>query len=146
MIWRSNSSYSVFPSSSGFHTPVEKETLTVLLRGQQPIVYCPVRSIDRWRVPKELRPAIDQGRMLLLSPSSAEQARITADLADLRNQLVVNLATNVLVVYAAPGNRTFNLCIEALASCKRVVTPRSSHTDPLAASGVEQFEMENLGL
>jgi len=30
---------------SGFHTPVEKECLRILLRGAQPLIICPARSI-----------------------------------------------------------------------------------------------------
>jgi len=30
---------------SGFHTPVEKECLRILLRGESPIVICPARSL-----------------------------------------------------------------------------------------------------
>jgi len=31
---------------SGFHTPAEKECLRILLRGAQPIIICPARSIE----------------------------------------------------------------------------------------------------
>ena len=30
----------------GFHTPVEQEALTVLLRGPSPLVICPARSLE----------------------------------------------------------------------------------------------------
>ena len=35
------------PVIGGFHTPMEKECLEVLLRGQQPVVICPARSIEQ---------------------------------------------------------------------------------------------------
>jgi len=38
---------------SGFHTPVEKECLRILLRGAQPIIICPARSIEGMRIPSE---------------------------------------------------------------------------------------------
>lgn len=43
---------------SGFHSPIEKECLRLLLRGSQPIVICPARSIERMRVPTEWRDAL----------------------------------------------------------------------------------------
>src|SRR5579883_2639216 len=33
------------PVVSGFHSPVERECLRILLRGTQPVVICPARSI-----------------------------------------------------------------------------------------------------
>src|SRR5215471_2050218 len=31
----------------GFHSPMEKECLTLLLRGSQPVLVCPARAMDR---------------------------------------------------------------------------------------------------
>jgi len=53
---------------SGFHTPVEKECLRILLRGKQPIIICPARSIEGMRIPSEWRQPIEEYRLLLLSP------------------------------------------------------------------------------
>jgi predicted Rossmann fold nucleotide-binding protein DprA/Smf involved in DNA uptake len=36
---------------SGFHSPIEKECLQILLRGAQPIIICPARSLERMRIP-----------------------------------------------------------------------------------------------
>jgi predicted Rossmann fold nucleotide-binding protein DprA/Smf involved in DNA uptake len=36
---------------SGFHSAIEKECLNILLRGQQPIIICPARSIENMRIP-----------------------------------------------------------------------------------------------
>lgn len=33
---------------SGFHSSVEKECLRILLRGSQPIIICPARSLETW--------------------------------------------------------------------------------------------------
>ena len=32
---------------SGFHSPMERECLTILLRGTQPVIICPARSINK---------------------------------------------------------------------------------------------------
>lgn len=39
------------PVIGGFHTPMEKECLDLLLRGTQPVVMCPARSIQGMRLP-----------------------------------------------------------------------------------------------
>jgi predicted Rossmann fold nucleotide-binding protein DprA/Smf involved in DNA uptake len=38
------------PIISGFHTPIEQDCLKILLRGTQPIIHCPARSIHNLRL------------------------------------------------------------------------------------------------
>src|SRR5437870_6151173 len=59
------------PVIGGFHTPMEKECLEVLLRGRQPVVICPARSIERLRMPMNWRKPYAEGRLLILSPFAA---------------------------------------------------------------------------
>jgi len=49
---------------SGFHSPIEKECLQILLRGVQPIIICPGRSLEGMRIPKEWREGIQGDRIL----------------------------------------------------------------------------------
>lgn len=99
------------PVISGFHSSVERECLRILLRGNQPVVICPARSIEHMRVPADWRVPISEGRLLLISPFAAKQTRMTAALAAQRNEFVAALARAVLVAYADPGGM-----IEALAN------------------------------
>lgn len=94
---------------SGFHSPVEKECLNILLRGWQPVILCPARSIERMRIPKDWRPDIRSGRLLILSGTSPPQHRMTKALADARNLLVAALAEDAFVAYIAPGGKTANI-------------------------------------
>jgi predicted Rossmann fold nucleotide-binding protein DprA/Smf involved in DNA uptake len=89
----------------GFHTPVEKECLGILLRGSSPIIACPARSLDRFRVPSGWKPAIDAGRLLLVSPFAPGTMRMTADLARRRNEFVAALALEILILHATPRGR-----------------------------------------
>lgn len=89
---------------SGFHSPVEKECLRILLRGSQPVIICPARAIPK-RIPAEWRKPLDDGRLLILSFFPETQTRITADLAARRNELVAALADDVFVAHATPGGR-----------------------------------------
>src|SRR5260370_8030122 len=57
------------PVISGFHTPLEKECLDLLLRGTQPVVMCPAPGIQGMRLPSALKTAINPAPLLLLSPS-----------------------------------------------------------------------------
>ena len=91
---------------SGFHSPMEKECLNLLLRGTQPIVVCPARSLARPRLPRAWRTPIEQGRLLVLSPFPPDATRTTQKLTDARNLLVSELATALFIAHAAPGSHT----------------------------------------
>lgn len=76
---------------SGFHSPVEKECLRILLRGTPPIILCPARSLPT-RIHPELQTPLAEGRLLLLSGFSDIEKRVTTELANHRNFLVAALA------------------------------------------------------
>jgi len=88
---------------SGFHSPVEKECLLILLRGKQPIIMCLARSMMKIRISTEWRPALDSGRLLLLSPFEKFPRRPTIESARQRNELVAALSDEVLIIHAEPG-------------------------------------------
>jgi predicted Rossmann fold nucleotide-binding protein DprA/Smf involved in DNA uptake len=91
---------------SGFHSPIEKECLHILLRGKQPIIICPARAIDAMRIPPDCRTAFDAGRVLYLSPFAKEPRRGTKESAVRRNEFVAALADNAYAAHAAPGGQT----------------------------------------
>jgi predicted Rossmann fold nucleotide-binding protein DprA/Smf involved in DNA uptake len=90
---------------SGFHSPMERECLDLLLRGRQPIVLCPARNIERMRLPTAWRTPLAEGRMLVLSPFGALHRRPTADLAEQRNRFVSTLADAVVIAHARSGSK-----------------------------------------
>ena len=94
---------------SGFHSPVEKECLDILMRGKQPIIICPARGLEGMRIPKEWRKMIREGRLLLLSPFSESEKRLRKDLAMRRNLFAASVAEEILVGYAVKGSRTQEL-------------------------------------
>ena len=89
---------------SGFHSPVEKECLRILLRGEPPIIICPARGLPK-RIPPDWKKPLADGRLLILSIFPQNESRITADLAARRNELVAALADEVFVAHATPGGR-----------------------------------------
>ena len=107
---------------SGFHSPMEKECLTILLSGQQPIVICLARGFDRIRIPLAWREPLAQGRLLLLSACADNVRRPTVATAGSRNKVVAALADRIFVAYADPGGKTERLLNEILAWGKQVYT------------------------
>jgi predicted Rossmann fold nucleotide-binding protein DprA/Smf involved in DNA uptake len=96
----------------GFHSPIEQECLRILLRGTQPIIISPARSINGMRIKAEYKQLLAEGRLLFLSPFTEKQRRISADTALLRNYFVAALADSTFVAYAAPHSKTERFCQE----------------------------------
>lgn len=97
---------------SGFHSPIEKECLDILLRGVQPIIICPARSLEGMRIPKAWQKGVAAGRILLLSPFDFSQRRFTGALSERRNRLVAALADEIYFVHVTPGGKIAQLTEE----------------------------------
>ena len=90
----------------GFHSPVERECLRILLRGAAPLIICPARGLDGMRLLPDWRTALDAGRLLLLSPFPGSLRRGTRAIARRRNDLVAALADVALIIHAEPEGET----------------------------------------
>jgi len=94
-----------FTVVSGFHSPVEKECLRILLRGKQPIIICLARALEKIRLPANWRSAVEAGRLLLISPFEKRPRRPTKESSHRRNELVAALADEVLIIHVTPGGQ-----------------------------------------
>src|SRR3990170_1516901 len=90
---------------SGFHSPVEKECLRILLRGKQPIIICLARALEKIRLPSDWQRALEAGRLLILSPFEKRPRRPTVESAQQRNELVAALADEVVLFHATRGGQ-----------------------------------------
>ncbi len=84
---------------SGFHSPLERDVLDILLKGRQPIILAAARGLPK-RYPAETKQAIEDGRLLVVSPFPDSTHRITADTARKRNAFMLSVAGRVVVGYA----------------------------------------------
>ena len=125
------------PVIGGFQTPMERECLRLLLRGSQPVVVCPARGIDNMRIPRDWHTALDEDRLLVLSPFPSTRRRPTAELAAQRNDWVADLAGQVFIAHAAPGSKTEAFARKLAALGKPLLTLDS----PANANMVEMGAM-----
>ncbi len=128
----------------GFHSPIEKDCLDLLLRGTQPIIVCPARSIENMRIRKEHRQALDEGKLLFLSPFSKDQRRPTVKTSTSRNLLVAALSDVVFVAHAGPGSKTEEFCQEILSWQKPIYTFESDYNNNLIELGVQSMDIGNV--
>jgi predicted Rossmann fold nucleotide-binding protein DprA/Smf involved in DNA uptake len=124
---------------SGFHSPMEKECLSLLLRGKQPIVWCPARRLTANRLPREFAEPISEGRLLLVSPFGERVKRATQEIARFRNEFVAALADQVFIAYAAPGSKTESFCQKVIGWAKPLLTFDSPSNAALLASGARPY-------
>ncbi len=124
------------PLISGFHTPIEQDCLKILLRGLQPIVHCPARSLHKMRLSPEQKQAVGENRLLLISPFSASYSRATATLAGKRNEMIGAIARTILMAYAAPNSNTLAFAQRLVKAGKSLVTFASSSNPLLQEQGV----------
>jgi len=132
------------PVIGGFHSPMEKECLDFLLRGKQPVVVCPARSITNMRIPSAWRKACVEGRLLILSPFAPKHKRISAMLAEKRNKFVSFLADQFFVPYATPGSKTEQLCLNVLSAGKQVYTFESEKESIIVRAGAMPVTVDRL--
>lgn len=88
---------------SGFHSPMEKECLRILLRGNQPIIICPARSLSKMRITVECRDAFNSGRILFISPFIEKPHRATKESAMYRNGFVAALSSAAFIPHVSPN-------------------------------------------
>lgn len=128
----------------GFHSPIERECLRILLRGPQPVIVCPARSLKGMRLQAEYKDPIKKGQLLLLSPFKESKNRNTVEAADERNRFVAALADTILVAHASPNSKTEMFCRELLTWGKRLYTFESESNSNLIQLGAKPMEANDL--
>ena len=126
----------------GFHSPIERECLRILLRGQQPIILCPARGLKGMRLRAEHKKPIEEGRLLLLSPFIERQRRNTAETALERNRFAAALADTIFVAHASPNSKTEMFCRELLAWGKPLYTLESDANANLIKLGAKPMNIK----
>ena len=132
------------PVISGFHSPMEQECLSLLLRGTQPIVICPARSIEGMRIPSDWVKPLADNRLLVLSPFERKHRHITVTLAEQRNRFVAVLASAMFVPYAAPGSKIERLALDLLGCGKKVMTLGFDQGGRLTTAGAASVTADSL--
>lgn len=130
---------------SGFHSPMEQECLTLLLRGRQPVIVCPARGIEGMRVPAAWKEPMTHGRLVVVSPFAGSERRVTAERALRRNRFVAALADAVFVAHSAAGGQTEALCREVVTWGKPLLTFGSEQNAGIMALGARGVSAQAMG-
>jgi len=87
---------------SGFHSPIEKDVLHFLLKGKQPVILVLARGMKE-RFEPEIKQALTENRLLVISPFEKEIEWTTKETAEIRNKLMIELADDIVVGFLAEG-------------------------------------------
>lgn len=105
---------------SGFHSPMEKECLAILLRSPHPVIMCPARGLGNMRIRQEWKQALADGRLLILSPFPPDMKRGTSSDGTFRNRFAAALADEILIAHATKGGKIERLAAEVASWGKSV--------------------------
>ncbi len=125
----------------GFHSPMERECLDILLRGSQPVILCAAKRLRGLRIGSAGRRALKDGRLLVITPFGDRVKRTTAAQAVQRNELVAAMADAVLVPYAAPGGKAETTARNFLARGQPLFTFPDENNAHLLHAGAKVYEL-----
>lgn len=133
---------------SSFHSPMEQECLRILLRSPTPVIWCLARGMYR-RIPTtpvDCREAVNEGRLILVTPFADTVRHMTEETATARNRLVADLAEAVVIAHATPGGKMAALQEYAQSKRKPVYTfadPANAHLLNAGAKLVSELFTES---
>ena len=128
------------PVLGGFHSPMEKQFLEILLVRHVPAVVCVPRPLAGMRIPLPWRKAMEEGRLLVVSASIEGNRRFSRPMAEMRNVLVGAVADPLFVPYATPGGSIEKLLTLCAGWGKRVLTVRCNEQQVFRAAGAGIIE------
>ena len=104
MEWAIACAQEQIPVIGGFHTPLERSVLTVLLKAASPLVVVLPRPVTTAHLPHEWKLALNAGHLTVVS-RVVRRARLSSEAAMHRNDTVARLADTIFIAHAEPGGQ-----------------------------------------
>lgn len=130
---------------SGFHSRLEQSIFRFLRRDvQQPIVYALGRGIQP-SMPLDYERDIQLGRLLFITPFEPNTMTVTQETANIRNQLIADLADRFFIPYVRPGGNLEQLLLDdATMRNKPVLTLNLPENEPFIRRGARLYRPPGL--
>lgn len=88
----------------GNHSQIEKDVFDILFKGKQPLILVLARGMKtRWE--QELVKAVEQDRLLVISPFDKTVKRVTRETAEKRNRKILEISDRIIVGHKAKGGQ-----------------------------------------
>jgi predicted Rossmann fold nucleotide-binding protein DprA/Smf involved in DNA uptake len=96
------------------------------------------------RIKTEYKKPLEDGRLLMVSPFTGKEKRISSRRALRRNYFVAAFAETIFIPYAAPKSKTEMFCHELLKRKKLVYTIEDEKNKALTGAGVNPILIVSL--
>ena len=97
----------------GNHSQIEKDVFEILLKGKQPLILVLARGMKtRWET--TIEKAVDENRILVISPFEKEIKRVTRDTAKKRNKEILKICDKIIVGYKTKNGQLEELLNERI--------------------------------
>lgn len=97
---------------SGFHSPLEKDVLSILLKGNQPIIIVLAKGLPK-KIPEQFKKAIEEKKLLLISNFHDKVGRASGKTATIRNKLMLEFADEIVVGFCSEKGSLKQLLINS---------------------------------
>jgi hypothetical protein len=128
------------PVLGGFHSPMERQFLEILLVRHVPAVVCIPRPLAGMRIPACWAVPLDEGRLLVVSPVTSGNRRFSRPMAELRNAFVGALADPLFIPYASAGGSIEKLLAICAGWGKTILTVECNDQPTLRSAGAGSIE------
>lgn len=82
----------------GNHSQIEKDVFQILIKGDQPLILVLARGMKtRWE--PEIENAVNENRLLIISPFEHRIKRVTRETAEKRNKHIINNSDSIIIGY-----------------------------------------------
>ncbi len=126
---------------SGFHSKIEKDVLHFLLKGNQPIILALARGLKE-RYSPEIKSAIDNDKLLIISSFDKSVIRPTSYIAKQRNELMAEIADEIFIAYAIHNGNIEKLVKKNISLKKKMSTFDILENKFLVNEGVEKYSIK----
>ena len=108
---------------SGFHSQIEKDVFHYLIKGTQPIIIALERYFKKRYTPfdREIKQALQDNRLLIISQFNKKIKRGTAATAKKRNEFMCQIADEIFVAHASKGGNIEMLVQQPFIMSKKVL-------------------------
>jgi hypothetical protein len=104
---------------STFHSPLERDVLSILIKQKVPVIILLPKRMYR-RVPKQFQQALDEGRILFISLSANNVIRVGKENAHKANLYALSLAQEVVFGTINPDSNTERLYEKAKRETRNI--------------------------
>jgi hypothetical protein len=95
----------------GNHSQIEKDVFEILLKGKQPLILVLVRGMKiRWET--VIEKAVNEKRLLVISPFEKEVKRVTRETAKKKNETMIEISNRIVVGYKSKNGQLEELLNE----------------------------------